>query len=187
MSMDTPLNDVPDFSLDDLLDFPPDLPPDEVDFPPDEPPPDLDCLADLPPDDLDCLADEVPDDFDCPPEPPPDLDYIPDEPPPDFDCPPDTPPDQIVTFLQALFEPGDLVSLRPIECWVEGTKKRSRVIYLLAQQYRADGLIKSGGLWRGLIFDATREKANVFFGVCPRYGYENHFERASQVRVVRAL
>ena len=105
---------------------------------------------------------------------------------------------QAVEFLSAIFEPGDLVLIRPIETWKDETgRKKSKVDYQYTQ-YVPIGLRNGDGDWRafpeGLARAVARQmkrsestKANVFFGVCPRAGGDGRFDLAWQIRVVRVL
>ena len=101
-------------------------------------------------------------------------------------------------FLGALFSPGDRILCRPVETWndPDGTR-RSRVDYKGIQYVRA-GLQNGDGTWHpypeGLAVAVARQaeraeatKANVFFGVCPRFGADGKFDLAWQIRVVRTL
>ncbi|MEQ9588027.1 MAG: hypothetical protein RJS97_08745 [Parvibaculaceae bacterium] len=88
-------------------------------------------------------------------------------------------------FLRALFEDGDRILFRPIETWTEMGRKRSRVDFdsirhaqltlnldvTILQQLRA----------------AEQKRLNLFFGVCPRFGGNQQFDLAWQIRTVRAL
>jgi P4 family phage/plasmid primase-like protien len=97
---------------------------------------------------------------------------------------PQSPTEQTLRFLSLLFEPTDVVLLRPIETWIEGDKKRSRTIYDWARHHTVgavnDLLLRSQGRM------AQREKANLFFGVCPRAGRDG-YDLAWQIRTVRCL
>ena len=75
---------------------------------------------------------------------------------------------QTLRFINAVFGPDDVVLLRPIEVWVEADKKRSRTIYDSTGHHRAAAIQKLfvGSLNRM----AAKERANLFFGVCPRPG-----------------
>ena len=71
---------------------------------------------------------------------------------------------QLEQFLSTLFLPDELIELRFIESWVSRGKKRSRVVRA-AEWFRREELV----LHHRAIADlARRERANVYFGVCPR-------------------
>lgn len=89
-------------------------------------------------------------------------------------------------FLRALFDERDTILFRPIETWTEGAKKRSRVIYK-SVDYRAASPVRLALALRQLIDAAKTERANIFFGVCPRLGDRGQFDLAWQIRTVRAL
>jgi hypothetical protein len=92
---------------------------------------------------------------------------------------------QAVRFLNALFVDGDIILGRPIETWLEHGRKKQRVIYN-ATDYavapnRLDQFVEKQ------LQVSSDERANVFFGVCPRFGGKGHFDLAWQVRIVRAI
>lgn len=103
-----------------------------------------------------------------------------------------------VVFLSRLFTPGDLILFRPVETWTDENGKRvSRVVQREARYVRL-GAKDGAGEWVAMPgrlekiladFDAVaaRERANQFFGVCPRQGGDGKFDRAWQIRTVRAL
>jgi hypothetical protein len=99
----------------------------------------------------------------------------------------------LTAFVNALFLPDDVIVIRPIETWTEGVgeskKKRSKVAYEFIRYTRAATLASAPGLWAMTLEEAQQAKANVFFGVCPRYksGKNRKYDRAFQIRVVRAL
>jgi hypothetical protein len=95
-------------------------------------------------------------------------------------------PPELTRFLEALFLPGDIVLVRPIETWTEGGKKRSHVVYKEISYLRAERLAADANLWAALLEVAARTRANLFFGVCPRFR-RKHYNRAFQVRIVRVL
>jgi len=103
-------------------------------------------------------------------------------------------------FLQALFEPPDLVGYRPIETWTEGGRKRSRVDYK-GIRYDRGCVVDGNGQWQWIPpgtpvsiesrlaeinARAEQEQTNVFFGVCPRFGAKQ-YDLAFQNRTVRVL
>src|SRR5262249_6810502 len=76
---------------------------------------------------------------------------------------------------------------RPVETWTEDGKRRSRTLFRHTMHVKAGRLATDAGLWRSLQALAEREHANLFFGVCPRFGGKKQFDLAWQVRVVRVL
>lgn len=81
-------------------------------------------------------------------------------------------------MLRTLFKPDDLIEFRPIECWTEGNKKRSRTF-----PRRYCKLSNLNGTFDLLAELNKRSHANAFFGVCPRAtagGTKNH------VKIIRA-
>ncbi len=100
-------------------------------------------------------------------------------------------------FLQAIFAPGDLILLRPIELWTENGRKKSKVDYD-GVQYHLVGVKDQAGQWQpqpqrlGTAVRRQNErsehtKANIFYGVCPRFGTAGRYDQAWQIRVVRVL
>jgi hypothetical protein len=94
----------------------------------------------------------------------------------------------LVRFLSALFEPQDRIVVRPIEVWVDaGTgKKCSRVIYRAVRHPTRQRLLESG-FFNVALRIAEVQRANLFFGVCPRVGGDGQYDLAWQVRTVRVL
>ena len=103
----------------------------------------------------------------------------------------------VAQFFQAIFAPGDYVLLRPIETWIENSRKLSAVDYK-AISYLLIGVKDQAGNWhpfperlvnnvRRQNERAGRTKANIFFGVCPRLGTDGRFDLAWQICVVRVL
>jgi len=91
---------------------------------------------------------------------------------------------QTLDLFQLLFEPTDVVLFRPIESWTENGKKRSRTIYDWSRHHTVAAINEL--FLRSLGRMAQREKANLFFGVCPRAGRDG-FDLAWQIRTVRCL
>ena len=89
-------------------------------------------------------------------------------------------------FLQALFDEKDTILFRPIETWTEDGKKKSRLLYKDAFHRAANPLLMRLALQR-LHQTSADEKANAFFGVCPRFGNNGRFDLAWQIRTVRTL
>lgn len=89
-------------------------------------------------------------------------------------------------FLRAIFAPGDLILIRPIETWTDGSRKQSRVdyqrqTYLGASQEDLDAVLAEQ------IEASKKTCANIFFGVCPRYGANGQFDLVWQIRRVNCL
>ena len=72
----------------------------------------------------------------------------------------------------------------PIETSTPAAK--SRVVYTCIY-YRTPKLLTSPTLWLSLVNMSAREHANLFFGVCPRFGSDQQFDQAWQIRVVLCL
>lgn len=91
-------------------------------------------------------------------------------------------PAEVVSFVNALFDPQDLVCLRFIETWTENGQKKSDV----KQRHwlKAKTLCRPE-TWSTLAEQAAIGNANQFFGVCPRFARE--FDLAAQIRLVRTL
>ena len=105
--------------------------------------------------------------------------------------------DQAVHFLEAIFRPGDSLSFRPIETWIEGGKKRSRVDHQEIAHYLV-GSQDHAGNWhrvpdncrdavRRMMERSATERTNLFFGVCPRFAASEQYDLAWQIRTVRTL
>lgn len=90
------------------------------------------------------------------------------------------------SFLAALFEDGDTIIFRPIETWTEGNRKQSRVLYR-DTLYRKNVPSVRRITLRQLERASAAEKANVFFGICPRFGDRGRYDLAWQIRTVRAV
>jgi P4 family phage/plasmid primase-like protien len=98
----------------------------------------------------------------------------------------------LVQFFGALFDRLDVIGIRPIESWSEGGRKRSRVFYRQIKYGRVRYFTSDAAYWRWLLAWAEREKANLYFTICPRVGPSHtrdskRFDLAWQIRVVRVL
>jgi hypothetical protein len=71
---------------------------------------------------------------------------------------------QLAQFLSALFLREELIELRFIESWLSANRKRSRVVRP-SEWLRPDEFIAAHG---DLTAFARCERANIYFGVCPR-------------------
>ena len=91
-----------------------------------------------------------------------------------------------VTLLTTLFDPSDLILFRPVETWIEGRRKRSRVDYGNVCYRKANSTTLEQTLVR-LQESSEKERTNLFFGVCPRLDDKGRFDLAWQIRVVRCL
>jgi putative DNA primase/helicase len=110
------------------------------------------------------------------------------QPPPDAGAsgrPPTLPP-ELTRFVAALFLRNDLVLIRFVESWVEGGKKKSRVVYDQSGTQRASRFVPQDILWQRMCDVAEREKANVYFGAAPRFGKKG-YDLAWQIRTIRVL
>lgn len=96
-------------------------------------------------------------------------------------------PADAARLLDVFFEPQDLVLVRPIEVWTEGTRKHSRTIYKATAHPTAADLKADPECWAPLHRAAKEDRANLFFGVCPRAGAGGLYDAAWQIRTVRAL
>jgi hypothetical protein len=95
-------------------------------------------------------------------------------------------PQQATKLLTTLFEPNDIVLYRPVESWIEGKRKQSRVDYRNTCHHAATPeLIKL--VVQQLVDLAARDRTNLYFGVCPRFGGKGQYDLAWQIRIVRAL
>jgi len=88
-------------------------------------------------------------------------------------------------FLHALFRPTDVTLFRFIETWSEDGKKRSRAVRHATAYGTLDQI--DAGFWSRTGQLAEAERANQFFGVCPRFGDAGYYDLAWQVRMVRVL
>ncbi len=88
-------------------------------------------------------------------------------------------------YLQAIYDPNDFVTLRPIETWTENGKKHSRVIYDLSATKAVDEWLQVA--LPPKIEEISGQRGNVFIGVCPRQSGEGSFELAWQIAIVRVL
>lgn len=95
-------------------------------------------------------------------------------------------PEDAVRFLDALFNAQDYILIRPVEAWIEGSRKKSRVIYEYQRWQRASMLAKEGP-WQSLLNISEKQCANLFFGVCPRVGPKGQFDLSWQIRTIRVL
>jgi|GEM_PF-979538 len=103
------------------------------------------------------------------------------------DSRPATIPKSVGRFFDCLFQPQDLVLTRPTETWNEGKKKCSRVIYKQVRHYQAGEMATNAALWQTMQSMLQEERANAFFGVCPRFGTGGKYDCAFQIRTVRVL
>jgi hypothetical protein len=88
---------------------------------------------------------------------------------------------QLDQFLSALFRPDELIELRFIESWGSDGKKQSRVARA-ASWLRRDQFLAQ---YHQITDFARRERANVYFGVCPRPRKGD--SQDDQIRTVRCL
>lgn len=104
--------------------------------------------------------------------------------------------EQAAQFLKALFAPDDLILFRPIETWTDGNGKRCSQVVFRHVSHRRLGLKKGSSEWtfvpaKKLIDElncvGAAHKANIFFGVAPRYKGDSKYDEAWQIRTVRIL
>lgn len=92
-------------------------------------------------------------------------------------------PGAAAAFLQVLFASSDLVRIRLIESWTEAGSRRSRFVAsrcVSAEEARKPEFLQE------LFTEANQNRANVYFGVCPRFGAEG-FDHGWQIRTARVL
>jgi hypothetical protein len=95
-------------------------------------------------------------------------------------------PDDVVRFLAAIFDKHDYVLVRPVETWIEGSRKKSQPIFR-RQRWQRASFLSTEGPWQSLLKDLETYRANAFFGVCPRVGPKGLFDLSWQIRIVRVL
>ena len=103
-----------------------------------------------------------------------------------------------IRFLTAIFAPGDVIHVRPIETWITAGKKDNRIDYD-GICYHKMGICRDGAWTQYIpslesflahvIARSETQKTNSFFGVAPRYarGESATYELAWQIRTIRAL
>ena len=91
-----------------------------------------------------------------------------------------------IRFLATLFDERDQVLFRPMETWAEGGRKQSRVIYKSVSYPPAIPTLLHAATEK-LTHAARTERANIFFGVCPRFGDEGQYDLAWQIRKIVCL
>lgn len=89
-------------------------------------------------------------------------------------------------FFSTLFDESDWLLLRGIETWTEQEKKQSRVVYKATRHVAATQVQLANAL-QLLDEVSIAERANLFFGVCPRFGPKGRFDLAWQIRTIRCL
>ncbi len=89
-------------------------------------------------------------------------------------------------LFAALFSESDMILIRPIETWIDAGRNRSQVDYRNTCYRVAKPQLLKVTLLQ-LMPLAAKERLNLFFGVCPRFGNDGHFDLAWQIRTVRAL
>jgi P4 family phage/plasmid primase-like protien len=88
-------------------------------------------------------------------------------------------------LISTLFAPSDQILLRPIETWIEDSKKKSRTLYKHTCYSPAASYLFRTAFER-LLVAAEQESANLFYGVSPRVG-AGGFDKKWQIRTVRCL
>ena len=88
---------------------------------------------------------------------------------------------QLEQFLSALFLPDELIEIRFIESWVSRDKRKSRVV-CPARWLRRHEFVSQHGEITEL---AQHERANVYFGVCPRP--KNGDAQDDRVKTIRCI
>lgn len=110
--------------------------------------------------------------------------------------------DETSRFLTTIFKPKDHVLFRPIETWTDGNRRQSRIIsqgICYEQFFVRDEANRwsfahdrAKTVFSRILNLAAQTRANVFFGVCPRFrGVPSRnspcFDLAWQIRTVRVL
>ena len=88
---------------------------------------------------------------------------------------------QFRRFFEALFRPEELVELRFIESWTSKGKRRSRVA-APAKWLSATEVVRE---YHELVRLAEAERANIYFGVCPRLHEGDSVDES--IKTVRCL
>lgn len=96
-------------------------------------------------------------------------------------------PQEVQRFFSCIFDGEDNILIRPVETWTETGRKKSRVVYKEIRYRRVKDLLNVASLWHLMLTMAEKERANLFFGVCPRFTGNSNFDRAFQIRTVRVL
>ncbi|HUT13280.1 MAG TPA: hypothetical protein VMY42_22525 [Thermoguttaceae bacterium] len=102
-----------------------------------------------------------------------------------------------VKFLESVFAPGDTIMLRPVEVWTEAGRRRSQVDYK-GVGHLLYGIKDASGGWQpsAVVIQskldsanrrAAQERANLFFGVAPRFVGGGSFDKSWQIRRVNCL
>ena len=86
-------------------------------------------------------------------------------------------------FINALFQPNDLIIIRPIEVWNGEHRKESRVDYRGIEYLTPDQLQDK---FFDLLERSAEYRTNLFFGVCPRHDL-GQYDKSWQIRIVRHL
>jgi len=109
-----------------------------------------------------------------------------------------------VAFLKAMFQPQDTVHFRLIESWVDPETSKVGTLVVGKFWFRFGLSVPSQSdptvnVWRWLpdgeitrqvqrLIDLSAvKKANVYFGVCPRFGGKGEYEFAWQIRTARCI
>lgn len=92
--------------------------------------------------------------------------------------------EQARQLFDLIFNGDDWVTVRPIESWTSGGKKRSRVDYQNVHTLRLDDIWP---LLPVLAADASERHSCIFYGVCPRFGGNGQYEEKWAIRTVRTL
>jgi hypothetical protein len=98
-------------------------------------------------------------------------------------------PPGLVAFLTTVFDDDDWILVRPVETWTDPDgRKACQVNYHEVKHITARWFITKGGTWwKALNQMAEVKHANLFFGVCPRFGSAETYDLAWQIRTVRVL
>jgi putative DNA primase/helicase len=83
-----------------------------------------------------------------------------------------------------IFDPGDWITIRPIESWTTAERRHSRVDYQNVTTLRQKDM---WDLLPVLVADASERHSCIFYGVCPRFGGCGSHEEKWAIRTVRTL
>ena len=92
---------------------------------------------------------------------------------------------QAEKLLRLVLAPDDNVLVRPIESYNDGGRKQSRTVFKETRHVKVADF--SAERFTALLDVAEQERANLFYGVCPRFGDGGRFDLAWQIRVAHCL
>jgi hypothetical protein len=86
------------------------------------------------------------------------------------------------TLLETIFQSTDRITVRLIETWTQDGQKHSRFV----EERHRDAFSLKWNSHPAICSLAEKERANIFYGVCPRHGSRG-YDLAFQIRTVRCL